>query len=44
MYIGNLSEKEFRIMIVKIIQDVRKRMEKIQELFTKDPEELGTNR
>ena len=38
--IGNLPEKEFRIMIVKIIQDVRKRMEKIQELFTKDLKEL----
>ena len=42
--IGNLTEKEFRIMIVKMIQDVRKRMEakieKIQEMFTKDLEEL----
>ena len=25
--IGNLTEKEFRIMIVKMIQDFRKRME-----------------
>ena len=25
--IGNLPEKEFRIMIVKMIQDLRKRME-----------------
>ena len=25
--IGNLEEKEFRIMIVKMIQDLRKRME-----------------
>ena len=25
--IGNLQEKEFRIMIVKMIQDLRKRME-----------------
>ena len=42
--IGNLSEKEFRIMIVKKIQDLGKRMEakieKIQEMFTKDLEEL----
>ena len=34
--IGNLPEKEFRIMIVKIIQDLGKRMEakieKIQEV------------
>ena len=25
--LGNLPEKEFRIMIVKMIQDLRKRME-----------------
>ena len=28
--IGNLSEKEFRVMIAKMIQNLRKRMEKIQ--------------
>ena len=37
--IGNLPEKEFRIMIVKMIQDLGKRMEaqikKIQEMLTK---------
>ena len=42
--IGNLPEKEFRIMIVKMIQDHRKRMEakikKMQEMFNKDLEEL----
>ena len=42
--IGNLPEKEFRIMIVKMIQDLRKRMEakteKMQEMFTKDLQEL----
>ena len=42
--IGNLTEKEFRIMILKMIQDLRKRMEakieKMQEMFTKDLEEL----
>ena len=38
--IGNLSEKEFRIMIVKMIQDLGKTMEKMQEMFTKDIEEL----
>ena len=37
--IGNLPEKEFR-MIVKMVQDLRKRMEKMQEMFTKDLEEL----
>ena len=35
MEIGNLPEKEFRIMIMKMIQDLGKRMEKIQEMFTK---------
>ena len=42
--IGNLPEKEFRIMIVKMIQDLRIRMEakieKMQEMFNKDLEEL----
>ena len=38
--IGNLPEKEFRIMIVKMIQDLGKTMEKMQEMFTKDIEEL----
>ena len=42
--IGNLPEKEFRIMIVKMIQDLGKRMEakieKMQEMFKKDQEEL----
>ena len=42
--IGSLPEKEFRVMIMKIIQDLRKRMEvkieKMQEMFNKDLEEL----
>ena len=33
--IGKLPEKEFRIMIVKMIQDLRKTMEEMQEAFTK---------
>ena len=37
---GNLPEKEFRIMIVKMIQDLGKRMEEMQEMFSKDLEEL----
>ena len=41
---GNLPEKEFRIIIVKMIQDLGKRMEakikKLQEMFTKDVKEL----
>ena len=37
--IGSLPEKEFRIMIVKIIQNLGNRMEKIQETFNKDLEE-----
>ena len=36
--IGNLPEKEFRIMMVKMIQDLR--TGKMQEMFTKDLEEL----
>ena len=37
---GNVPEREFRVMIVKMIQNLRNRMEKIQETFNKDPEEL----
>ena len=44
MELGILPEKEFRIMIVKVIQDLGKRleakMEKMQEMFNKDLEEL----
>ena len=44
METGNLPEKEFRIMIVNMIHDLRKRMEakieKMQEMFTKDIEEI----
>ena len=38
--IGRLPEKEFRIMIVKMIQNLGNKMEKIQETFNKDLEEL----
>ena len=38
--IGRLPEKEFRIMIVKMIQNLGNRMERIQERFNKDLEEL----
>ena len=38
--IGSLPEKEFKIMIVKMIQNLGNRMEKIQETFNKDLEEL----
>ena len=38
METGNLPEKEFRIMTVKMIQDVGKKMEKMQVMFTKDQE------
>ena len=44
MEIGNLPEKELRIMTVKIIKDLGKRMEakieKMQEMFNKDLGEL----
>ena len=42
MEIGNLPEKEFRVIIVKMIQDLGKRMEaqteRIQEMFNKEIE------
>ena len=49
--IGNLSEKEFRIMIMKMIQNLENKMElqinnletrieKMQEMFNKDLEEI----
>ena len=38
--IGSLPEKEFRIMVIKMIQNLGNRMEKIQETFNKDLEEL----
>ena len=42
--IGNLPKKEFTVMIVKMIQNLRngmeERIEKIQEMFNKDLEEL----
>ena len=42
---GNLPEKEFRVKIVKMIQNLRNRMEsqieKIQEMLNKDLEELN---
>ena len=37
--IGILPEKEFRVMIVKTIQNLGNRMENIQETFNKDLEE-----
>ena len=40
MEIGNLPENEVRIMIAKMIQDLRERMEKMQDMLTKDLEAL----
>ena len=41
---ANLPEKDFRVMIVKMIQNLGNRMEtqieKIQEMFNKDLQEL----
>ena len=33
--IGSLPEKEFRVMIIKIIQNLGNRIEKIQETLTR---------
>ena len=42
--IGNLPEKEFKVMIVKMIQELGKRMnaqsEKLQEVFNKELENI----
>ena len=38
--LGKLPEKEFRIMIVKMIKNLENKMEKIQESINKDLEEL----
>ena len=38
--IGSLPEKEFRVMIGKMIQNLGNRMEKIQEMFKKHLEKL----
>ena len=38
--IGNLPEIKFKIMIVNMIQVIGKTMENMQEVFTKDLEEL----
>ena len=40
MEIRKLPKREFRIMIVKMIQGLGNIMEKMQEMFTKDPEGL----
>ena len=38
--IGSIPEKEFTVMIVKMIQNLGNRMEKIEEMFNKDLEEI----
>ena len=42
--IGSLPEKEFRIMIVKMTQNLGNRIEKIQKTFNKDLEELNSKK
>ena len=41
--IGKLPEKEFRIIIVKRIQNLESKMEKMQESINKDIEKLKNN-
>ena len=41
--IGSLPEREFRAMIVKMIQNLGNRIDKMQETFNKDVEELKRN-
>ena len=38
--IGKLPEKEFRIIIIKMIKNLENKMEKMQESVNKDLEEL----
>ena len=38
--IGKLPEKEFRVMIVKMIKNLENRMEKMQESINKDLDKL----
>ena len=38
--IDSLLEKEFKVMIVKMIQNLGNKMKKVQETFNKDLEEL----
>ena len=42
--IGKLTEKEFRIMIVKMTKNLENKMEKMQESINKDLEELKSKR
>ena len=39
--LGKLPEKEFRIMIIKMIKNLENKMEKMQESMNKDLEELN---
>ena len=41
--IGSLPEKEFRIMRVRMIQNLGNRIDKMQGTFNKDVEELKRN-
>ena len=40
MKLNNIPEKEFRIMVVKMLQDLGEAMEEMQEMFIKDLQEL----
>ena len=40
---GKLCEREFRIMIVKMIKNLENKMKKMQESIKKDLEELKIN-
>ena len=42
--IGKLPEKEFRIMMVKMIKNLENKMEKMQESINKDLKELESKR
>ena len=41
--IGSLPENKFRVMIVKMIQNLGNRIDKMQETFNRDLEEIKRN-
>ena len=41
--IGSMPEKDSRVIIVKMIQNLGNRIDKMQETFNKDVEELKRN-
>ena len=43
MEIGNLPEKEFRVMTVKVIQELGRKMDKLEGFLNKELENIKNN-